>query len=38
MLALMLRGKKKKKKITEGFEMLVKFLELKPIGLKVRVR
>ena len=26
------------KKITEDFEMLVKILELKPIGLKVRVR
>ena len=35
MLALMLGGKKK---ITEDFEMLVKILELKPIGLKVRVR
>ena len=34
MLALMLG----EKKITEDFEMLVKILELKPIGLKVRVR
>lgn len=27
-----------KKNITEDFEMLVKILEIKPIGLKVRVR